>query len=68
MPLIKTNVNFVQDLNLLKTYNSIKKSFSRVIISFDKMNTAMAIFKNRQRVLDMGVSKYVYEKRDSGDN
>jgi hypothetical protein len=68
MPLIKTNVNFVQDLNFLKTYNSIKKSFSRVIMSFDKMNTAMAIFKNRQKVLDMGVSKYVYEKRDSGDN
>ena len=28
-------------------------------LGFDKMNTAMAIFKNRQRVLDMGlVSEY----------
>jgi ribosomal protein S18 acetylase RimI-like enzyme len=52
-------VEFSRDYNKIILFTSMGKEPFYAKLGFDKMNTAMAIFKNRQRVLDMGlVSEY----------
>ncbi|MEW6551188.1 MAG: GNAT family N-acetyltransferase [Campylobacterota bacterium] len=54
-------VEFSKDHNKIILFASMGKEPFYSKLGFDKMNTAMAIFKNRQRVLDMGlVSKLKY--------
>lgn len=48
-------VDFSQGYNKIILFASIGKEPFYAKLGFDKMNTAMAIFKNRQRVLDMGL-------------
>ena len=52
-------VEFSDGYNKIILFASKGKEPFYAKLGFDKMNTAMAIFKNRQRVLDMGlVSEY----------
>ena len=52
-------VEFSEGYNKIILFASMGKEPFYAKLGFDKMNTAMAIFKNRQRVLDMGlVSEY----------
>lgn len=48
-------VEFSKGHNKILLYASVGKEPFYAKLGFDKMNTAMAIFKNRQRVLDMGL-------------
>jgi len=51
-------VEFSKDYNKILLFASIGKEPFYAKLGFDKMNTAMAIFKNREKVLEMGfVSK-----------
>jgi len=57
-------VEFSRDYNKIILFASIGKEPFYAKLGFDKMNTAMAIFKNRKRVLDMGlVSQYQKENK-----
>lgn len=48
-------LEFSQGYNKIILFTSMGKEPFYAKLGFDKMNTAMAIFKNRQRVLDMGL-------------
>ena len=48
-------VEFSDGYNKIILFASMGKEPFYAKLGFDKMNTAMAIFKNRQRVLDMGL-------------
>lgn len=48
-------VEFSKDYNKILLFASIGKEPFYAKLGFDKMNTAMAIFKNRQKVLEMGL-------------
>jgi chorismate mutase len=48
-------VEFSYNYNKIILFASMGKEPFYAKLGFDKMNTAMAIFKNRQRVLDMGL-------------
>lgn len=47
-------IEFSKDHNKIILFASIGKEPFYAKLGFDKMNTAMAIFKNRQKALDMG--------------
>jgi len=48
-------VEFSKGYNKIILFASMGKEPFYAKLGFDKMNTAMAIFKNRQRVLDIGL-------------
>ncbi|MDY0193155.1 MAG: GNAT family N-acetyltransferase [Aliarcobacter butzleri] len=48
-------LEFSEGYNKIILFTSMGKEPFYAKLGFDKMNTAMAIFKNRQRVLDMGL-------------
>ncbi|MDD3341963.1 MAG: GNAT family N-acetyltransferase [Sulfurospirillaceae bacterium] len=48
-------VEFSKEHNKIILFASMGKELFYVKLGFDKMNTAMAIFKNRQSVLDLGL-------------
>ncbi len=52
--IVKKLVEFSKDHKKIILYASIGKEPFYAKLGFDKMNTAMAIFKNREKVLEMG--------------
>lgn len=48
-------IEFSKDHNKIILFASMGKEPFYAKLGFDKMNTAMAIFKNRQKVLDIGL-------------
>ncbi|WP_428739293.1 GNAT family N-acetyltransferase [Sulfurimonas sp.] len=52
--IVKKLVEFSQDHKKIILYASIGKEPFYAKLGFDKMNTAMAIFKNREKVLEWG--------------
>ena len=52
--IVKKLLEFSKDHKKIILYASIGKEPFYAKLGFDKMNTAMAIFKNREKVLEMG--------------